>query len=71
MDTEGNPLPGVTVLLKGTKQVLPTVRCIPFPGNKGGENHAGLLVYRDETGGKGRDSGKESDCHDGRGSRRS
>ena len=30
MDTEGNPLPGVTVLLKGSKRVLPRTRTEHF-----------------------------------------
>ena len=73
MDTEGNPLPRSDRFVERDPNgyFYGHARCIPFPGNKGGENYAGLLVYRDETGGKGRDSGKESDRHDGRGSRRS
>ena len=71
MDTEGNPLPGVTVLLKGTQTGTSTDThgAFRFPATKAGKTM--LVVYRDETGGKGRDSGKESDRHDGRGSRRS
>ncbi len=67
MDTEGNPLPGVTAPVKRYSNGYFHGHAweISFPGNKNRKICTGLLVYRDETGGKGRDTGEENYCHDG------